>query len=147
MGLFRVTLIPEEVGVTPIVLCDSGDPLPTMNIRLNTQPVYQFEDLFRASFAVAFFRGNRRNILSFGVTRTKDETMRQFSCPGAALIHALKFTNVLPGISRAKIEIRDRVSGTFFMENTAAQQTEMTDVRGVKLGYQFVLNGGEITAS
>ncbi|MDE2105652.1 MAG: hypothetical protein KGL39_50965 [Patescibacteria group bacterium] len=145
MGLFRVTLLPGGKAA-PVVLCDSGDPLPTHQVSLNTRPVYEYVNFAQADFATALYHGNRRNTLAFSVTRRTDDTAALFASPVAAFTWAFQFTNVLPGLSTAKIELTDdSAKGIFYLQNCACDRANLTDMRGIKLGYQYVLNGGAIT--
>lgn len=147
MGLFRVTLLqPADRTVQPLKLCDSGDPLPTLNVRLNHQPVFEFRQFAGATFAAALFHGNRRNLLSFEVTRRVDTKDTVFKSPAVALIYALNLTQVWPGLCVAQIEIADAGGrGTFYLQNCAAQSCDLVKANGIRLGYQFALNGGKIT--
>jgi hypothetical protein len=149
VGLFRVTLLdPVNKNALPIKLCDSGDPLPTLNVRLNHQPVFEFRNFANAAFAYALFHGNRRNLLSFEVTRRVDAADALFKSPALALAYSIKLTQVWPGLCVAKIEVEDfGGKGLFFLQNCAAQSCDLVKANGIRLGYQFALNGGKFTDS
>lgn len=145
MGLFRVSLLPGGTK-SPVVLCDSGDPLPTFNLQLNTKPIYEYVAFANADFSQALYHGNRRNTLSFSVTRNTGDTNKEFASPVDAWVWALRFTSVIPGLSTAKIELSDGANkGIFYLHNCACERADLTNAKGVRLGYQFALNGGEIT--
>ena len=143
MGLFRVKLFPVDKSFKPLVLCDSPD-IPTTGISLNHRPVFEVATFQSAAYAKLLYHGNRRNTLSFSITRNCDPvTQAAFISPGVALVSAVNFTLVLPGLSVAEIRIVDaNAQALFYLENCGAERSELSNAKGTSQGWAFTLNGG-----
>lgn len=144
--MFQVEYI--SLDTVPIVrlLCDSTLDLAEHNISLNRVRIVEINDLVEADFARAFYRGNRRNILSFDVTRAKNWIGDAFPTPEEAFVFALDHDGDLPGIGLVKITLSFGTTTVVrWLNNAAVTGANTGGIIGVSGKYTYVINAGAIT--
>jgi hypothetical protein len=144
--MFKIELITLTVPAAAFVLCDSTRSLAEHNVRLNGQRVLDYVDYVRAAFATAFDMGNRRNILSFDVSRDVDFAGNAFRDPEAAFAWALDHDAALPVVSHCRITLKGRVTNEVrWLDNATVQTTQLTQIIGVAHKYNYTINAGAIS--
>jgi hypothetical protein len=146
--VFKVELISLGANPQTFILCDSSLNLAEHNIRLNGQRVLDYVEYVRAEFALAFDMGNRRNILSFDVTRDVDFAGKKFVDAESALTFALDQDALLPVIGVIRITLKGKTtSNVRWMDNASVQATQLNEVIGVAHKYNVTINAGAITTT
>jgi len=144
--MFKVELISLTTPVRNFVLCNSTRSVTEHNIRLNGQRVLDFVEYVRGDYAKAFDQGNRRNVLSFDVTRDCDWEGRLFKDAEAAFAWALEQDAVLPVISLCRITLEGpKTSKTYWFDNASVQATQLNQIVGVAHTYNYTINAGAIS--
>ena len=151
--MLRVRIITEESPGSPsvtAVLCDSPDPLPRHNLRVNGQSVLQLADIVRAEFGKVFDRKNRRPRISFDVWRDSDDEGNRFENELAATLFALDHACLdCPTSGTVELEIGsgDGGSATRFIDGAAIEQIQMPRQVGLSLQFSYAIVGGRYRKS
>lgn len=144
--MFKVELISLTTPAQAFVLCDSTKSLAEHNLRLNGQRVLDYVDYVRAEYAKAFDMGNRRNILSFDVTRDVNFEGKAFADAEGAFAWALDQDAALPVVSHCRITLKGRVTSEVrWMDNATLQVTQLNQIIGVAHKYNYTINAGAIS--
>lgn len=157
--MFKATFISDALISTK--LCESTRSLAEHNLKLNGVNVVQVEDLFRAEFKLGFYRKNKRNQLSFDVSRSQDFSGVEFASPEAAFIWALDHigsqsesggptgTTDMGGSGTLKIEVTSVVfNATRYMHNCLLESSQFSDASlGICLGLSYSFTGGVINST
>jgi len=144
--VFKVEFITDTGGSRRTrVLCDSSLDLAEHNLRLNNRRLLDVVDLFRADYAKVFWRGNRRNIFSFEVTRAEDFNGRPFADAEEAMAFALDQEVELDGVGYVRFEMKSRMRSLVrFLDNAVIEVTDLNEVVGLAHKYTYTINAGAI---
>jgi hypothetical protein len=143
--MFKVEFITDDGTRRTRVLCDSSLDLAEHNIRLNNRRLLDVVDLFRADYAKVFWRGNRRNILSFDVTRAENFSGKAFADAEEAMAFALDQEAELDGVGYVRFAMTSRMRSTVrWLDNAAIEVTDLNEVIGLAHKYTYTINAGAI---
>lgn len=143
--MFKVEFITGDDSPQTRLLCDSSLDLAEHNIRLNNRRLLDVADLFRAEYAKVFWRGNRRNLLSFDVTRAKDFDDKPFRDAYEAMSFALDQEAELDGVGLVRFELKSRFRSVIrWLDNAAIEVTDLNQVIGLAHKYTYTINCGAI---
>lgn len=143
--MFKVEFITTGGASRTRLLCDSSLTLAEHNVRLNNRRLFDLADLFRADYARIFWRGNRRNVLSFTVTRTEGFDGRPFRDPEEAMAFALDQEAELAGVGLVRFELRNASRLLVrWLDDAAIEVTDLAEVIGLAHRYTYTINCGAI---
>ncbi len=144
--MFKVEFITETSSTRRTrVLCNSSLDLAEHNIQLNNRRLLDVVDLFRSDYAKVFWRGNRRNILSFEVTRAEDFTGKAFADAETAMMFALDQETELDGVGYVRFELRTATRSFLrWLDNAVIEVTDLNEVIGLAHKYTYTINAGAI---
>lgn len=143
--MLRVRITSKETPTRVAVLCDSPDPIPRHNLRLNGQPVLELADLFRATYGKVFDRKNRRPRLSFDAIRDSNDNGEKFITSAEATAFALDHVYMdCPTSGDVELEIggEDGSSVTRWLRGAGVEQLGMTRQVGRTLYFGYAIVGG-----
>ena len=138
MGL-KVT-ISTGTGSSRVVaeLCDSPDPVPRHNLRVNGQRVLQVVDLARAEYVTVYGRGNRRTTISFQVTR---QHRSEWEATEAVLDHDAEIPET--GLLELVITDNGRTIKRW-LANAGVESVQMVGQIGATTQWAYSIIGGEV---
>lgn len=145
--MFKVEFITLSVPAAVVLLCNSTRSLAEHNLRLNGRRVIDVVDLVRADFAEGFFRGNRRNTLSFDVSRDSDLDVKPFADAEAAFAFALDHGDSFDEEGLIRITLKGTKTNVVrWMNNAFVEAHDLSELIGVSTKYNYTINSGAITA-
>ena len=153
--MFKISFISDAEGPVTTKLCESTRTLAEHGFTLNNERVLQIENLVRANYSLGIDRLNKRNVISFQVSRAEDFTGDAFESPEEAFVFAIDHVNGAGGGSGAsdmggsgtlKMEFSaPSYSATRYMHNALVQAIAANDTNtGVCLGFNYTFTGGLI---
>ena len=120
------------------VLCDSPDPVPQANLRVNGQRVLQVVDLARAEWVTVRGRGNRRTLVSF-------ETTELYDSEWEASVAILDRDAEVPETGLVEIVITDGGRTVKrWMNGGGVESVQMLGRKGATVRWGYQLIGGEM---
>ena len=146
--MFKVEFITREVPSHVVLLCNSTRHLAEHNLRLNGRRIVDVVDLVRADYAKGFFRGNRRNTLSFDVQRDSDLDIKPFPDPEGAFAFALDHGDYFDSEGLVRITLEGiKTSATRWLDNAFVEAHDLSELVGVSSKYSYTINCGRILTS
>lgn len=145
----RITTTNETPARTE-VLCDSPDPLPRHNLRVNGTSILQLADIVRADFGKVFDRKNRRPRIEFDVARDSDDEGNKFDSELAATLFALDHAcSDCPTSGDVTLEIGsgDGGSATRWIKGAGIERLGMQRQVGRTLFFSYAIVGGQYLKS
>lgn len=150
--MLRITFISDAAVSTK--LCESTRSLAEHNLQWGQTRVLQLEELAFAEFQSGINRDNKRNRLSFDVSRSQDFAGTEFTTAEKAFAFAIAHVNgaggaagadVLGGSGTLKIELTGET--TLYMHNALLEQVSLTTGLGICVGLNYSFNGGVINTT
>ena len=105
-----------------------------------------YVDLVRADNAAGFYRGNRRNTLSFEVRRDLDYASKEFRDPEAAFAFALDHGDRFDQEGLVRLTLSGESSSEIrWFNNAFVEAHDLSEVMGVANLYAYTINAGAIS--
>ncbi len=143
MGLY-ISITPEAGG-GELVLCDSPDPIPVFNFRINNQRVLQVSKSYLADHQRVRGRGNKLNRITFEVpARDVDDDGAGFGNMAEGLGWAIDHVDAVPDAGLLTVVISDGgAEVTRYFDNAGVESAELTNFRGARMSMAYVIMAGE----
>lgn len=143
--MFKVEYLSLDTPPRVVLLCNSTRSLAEHNIRLNHRRVIEVVDFVRADFGTGFYRGNRRNTLSFDVRRDVDLDSKPFRDPEEAFVFALDHGDAFDAEGLIRLTLAGPKSSAIrWMQNAFVESSDLSQVLGVANAYSYTINAGAI---
>lgn len=144
--MFTVEFITLATKPRITLLCDSSRNLAEHNIRLNGRRIIDVVDLVRADYAVGYYRGNRRNTLTFDVRRDVDLKAKEFRDAEEAFTFALDHGDQFDEEGLVRLTLKGQFSNSVrWFANAFVEAHDLAEVMGVANLYSYTINAGAIS--